>query len=97
TAGVLTIVLSVGLELLFPSLPFFNRTGIVFWACMMACVGVSLVTRPKPEDALRGLIWTRESLQLPANQRERARGWRSPALWWAVITIVVLSIYVRYA
>lgn len=97
TAGVLTIVLSVGLELLFPSLPFFNRTGIVFWACMVACVGVSLVTRPKSEEALRGLIWTRESLQLPENQRRQARGWRSPALWWAIITVVVLYFYVRYA
>lgn len=97
TAGVLTIVLSVALELAFPQLPFFNRTGIVFWACVVACMGVSLVTRPSAPSALEGLIWTRESLHLPVAERLRARGWRSPALWWAMITVVVLYFYIRYA
>ncbi len=97
TAGILTLGLTVCLELIFPQLPFFNRTGIVFWLCLVACVVVSLFTRPTPQAALQGLIWTRDSLQLPADQRKQSRGWRSPALWWAIITLVVLSFYIRYA
>jgi solute:Na+ symporter, SSS family len=97
TAGVLTLVLSVGFELIFPTMPFFNRTGIVFWICVAACIGVSLFTRaPKPEQ-LKGLIWDREGLRLPEAQRAQSRGWRSPALWWAIPTAIVTYFYIRYA
>src|SRR5690606_26252326 len=64
TAGLLTVPLSLAIEFAFPGMPFFNRTGIVFWACMVACAVVSLVTKPKPEAELAGLIWNKESLRL---------------------------------
>lgn len=95
-AAVLTIPLSAALQFAFPHLPFMNRTGIAFWACMGVCALVSLVTRPKPAEELEGLIWNRESLKLPAEMRDQMRGWRSPALWWALITAVVGYMYVRY-
>lgn len=96
TAGVLTIPLSVALELRCPAMPFFNRTGIVFWACMAACAGVSLVTRPKPSAELAGLIWNKQSLRLPEEQRAAGRGLRSPLFWWAIVTALVLFFYVRF-
>jgi SSS family solute:Na+ symporter len=96
TAGILTIPLSAGLQWWCPNMPFFNRTGIVFWTCMAACAAVSLVTRPKPEAELVGLIWNKESLLLPEDQRAQNRGLRSPLLWWAIVTAVVLYFYVRY-
>lgn len=96
-AGVLTIPLSLAMEFMFPKMPFFNRTGIVFWICMIACVLVSLVTKPKPDSELQGLIWNKESLNLPPDQREQQRGWRSPFLWWAIVTAMVLYFYIRYA
>ena len=64
---------------------------------MAACVVVSLMTKPKPESELEGLIWNKESLRLPPEQRAQNRGMRSPFLWWAIITGVVLYFYVRYA
>ena len=80
-AGILTIPLSVALEMLYPEMPFLNRTGIVFWVCMAVCAAVSLVTRPKPEEELTGLIWTRSSLRLPPDQRTPLLSLRSPFLW----------------
>lgn len=97
TAGALTIPLSMAMEYFFPKMPFFNRTGIVFWTCMAACAIVSLMTKPKPEAELQGLIWNKESLHLPPDQREKQRGLRSPFLWWAIITAAVLYFYIRYA
>jgi len=97
TAGFLTIPLSLALDWKFPSLAFQNRTGIVFWTCMIACAGVSLCTSPKSDAELEGLIWTRDSLRLPPEERHKYRGLRRPVLWWAIITAIVLFFYVRFA
>lgn len=97
TAGIMTIPLSLLIEFIFPEMPFLNRTGIVFWTCMAACALVSLVTTPKPEAELEGLIWNRASLTLPAAEREQQRGIRNPFYWWALITAIVLFFYVKYA
>lgn len=77
--------------------PSFNQTGLVFWLCMLIGVIASLVTRPKALEELEGLVWTPSSLRLPAAMRARMSGWKSPALWWAIITTVVVYMYVRYA
>jgi len=97
TAGLLAIPLSLFIEFLFPQMPFFNRTGIVFWICMAACAGISLFTEPKPETELVGLIWNKESLSLLPQEREQQRGWRNPFIWWSIITVLVLFFYIRYA
>lgn len=97
TAGLLTIPLSLAMEFAFPEMPFFNRTGIVFWTCMIICAGVSLLTKPVPEKDLEGLIWNKESLSLPVEQREQQRGLRNPFIWWAIITAIVLFFYIKYA
>ena len=77
-AGAITIPLSLLIEQtagLLPAglavyvTPFFNRTGIVFWMCILVGVLVSLVTKPKPREEIRNLIWNRDSLRLPPDQR----------------------------
>lgn len=95
TAGVLTIVLSTTLKLLYPDMPFFNRTGIVFWCCIVACVLVSLFTRPVHPDRLVGMIWSPSSMRLIGGSKTRI--YQRPVIWWAIITIIVLSFYVRYS
>ena len=52
--------------------PFMNRTGVAFWICILVCVLVSLLTKPRPEAELKGLIWNKESLRLPVEMRTRA-------------------------
>lgn len=105
TAGILTIPLTVALEFLAPRLPetlgqyvhpFLNRTGIVFWACMLAGIAVSLLTTPKPEADIQHLIWTPKSLRMPPELRTRMRGLKNPALWWAIVTAAVGYMYIRY-
>jgi len=96
-AGIATIPLSLLIELLLPGMSFLNRTGIVFWSCMLLCTVVSLMTRPKPDSELAGLIWNRQSLSLPAAERSLQRGWRNPFIWWLIITVVIGYFYVRYA
>lgn len=95
-AGVLSIPLSVALELAWPKMPFLNRTGIVFWASIAVCIVVSCFTKPKPAAELVGLIWSKESLHLPPEQRLLYRGWRRPGIWWALVTAAVLAFYVLY-
>jgi SSS family solute:Na+ symporter len=96
-AGLLTIPLSAMLEWAWKGLPFQNRTGIVFWTCMIVCALVSLATAPKPEAELKGLIWTPDSLRLPPDQRHKYRGLRRPVIWWAIVTAAVLFFYIRFA
>ncbi|HSW46404.1 MAG TPA: sodium/solute symporter [Phycisphaerae bacterium] len=77
--------------------PAFNQIGIVFWLCMGIGVVVSLFTRPKTCAELEGMIWTPSSLRLPAEMRAKMSFLKSPALWWAIITAVVVYMYVKYA
>jgi SSS family solute:Na+ symporter len=95
-AGVASIPISVAMQLAWPSISFANRTGIVFWACIVLCAIVSLWTKPKSESELVGLIWNKESLKLPAEHLAMSRGLRNPTLWWAIITLIVLLFYVRF-
>lgn len=105
-AGAATIPLSILMEKIAPLLPqaigvyvspFMNRTGIVFWLCMLIGVVISLATKPKSDEELVGLIWNKESLTLPKDQKSKMRGLRNPAIWWAIITMAVLFMYARYA
>lgn len=97
TAGIITIPLSIILEFVFPDMPFFNRTGIVFWTCMLVCILVSLMTHPVPAAQLQGLIWEKESMQLPEGERQHYKGLKNPFYWWLFITLAVLYFYIRYA
>ena len=92
------IPLSLALQWTFgKQLPFQNRTGIVFWACIAVCILISLATKPPSGEQLKGLIWTRDSLRLPPEERERNRGVRRPFFWWVIINAMVVYFYVRYA
>lgn len=95
-AGLLTIPLSLAIEFFFPSIAYMNRAGIVFWTCMAVCAGVSLMTRAKSAEELKGLIWNRASLSLLPSEREQQRGLRNPFIWWAIVTAMVLYFYIRY-
>lgn len=96
-AGILTIPMSFGMEYIFPDMPFYNRTGIVFWTCMFTCTVVSLFTKPKSDEDLAGLIWTRQSLEIPAEEKEQNRGFRNPVIYWAIVTSAVLFFFIRYS
>lgn len=95
-AGLLTIPLSLVMEFAFPDMPFFNRTGIVFWSCMILCVVVSLMTQVVSAERIHNLVLTKGTYKISAEDRKLYRGWRNPTVWWLLITIIVLYFYVRY-
>ncbi len=76
--------------------PFMNRTGVAFWICILVCVVVSLLTKPRPAAELKGLIWNKESLRFPVEMRARARGLRNPLFWWLIIFGFTVLLYVRF-
>lgn len=96
TAAALSVPISIALDLIFPKLGFMNRTGIAFWLCMAIGALASLCTTPKPAAELEGLVWNKESLTLPNEQRHLMRGWRNPVIWWAIVTAIVLALYTYY-
>jgi len=67
-----------------------------FVAGVVVLVLVSLVTKPKPEEELRGLVWgltRKEERDVDADPRDKL-WWRSPALLGgvAIAMLVVLNI-----
>jgi solute:Na+ symporter, SSS family len=76
--------------------PFLNRTGVAFWICMFVCAVVSLLTKPRPQEEIKGLIWNKESLRLPIEMRHRARGLRNPLFWWLIIFGSTVFLYIRF-
>ncbi|HRP45402.1 MAG TPA: sodium transporter, partial [Ginsengibacter sp.] len=97
TAAVLSVPLSFIIEAWFPGMSFLNRTGIVFWVCVVICGFVSVCTKPKPTQELEGLIWDRKSVSLPVELSRYNRGVRNPMIWWALITLIILFFYIKYA
>ncbi|MCC6697108.1 MAG: sodium/solute symporter [Candidatus Hydrogenedentes bacterium] len=94
-AGGLTLPLSAALDY-FYDMPFANRTGIVFWACIALGIVVSLGTRPKPAEEIEGLIWNWRAATSTQGEH-RPRGFMRPFVWWILITAIVLWMYVLYA
>jgi SSS family solute:Na+ symporter len=95
-AGILTIPLSLLFDVLMPNMPPLNRTGIVFWICIITTVIVSLLTKPEPEKRLEGLIWNKESLRLPPDQRANMHGLMNPALLAGIAIVLLIMLYVWF-
>lgn len=94
-AGALTVPLSVVCDLFWP-MPFANRTGIVFAACLILAIFVSLCTTPKPAAELENLIWNWESATGTAQGEAKPKILNNFAIWWGVITGLVIYFFIRY-
>jgi solute:Na+ symporter, SSS family len=95
-AGALTVPLSAGLDAWW-AMPFANRTGIVFWACVGLGVVVSLFTKPKSKSELTGLTWNLSGLTDKSGRKAHPGLLWNPALWWLIVNALVLLMYYRYA
>lgn len=65
----------------------FNIAGIAFIVCLIVTVLVSLLTRPKNENELVGLVYS-----LTPRQRDRAKVWYKNPLWLGMAVLVVTII-----
>lgn len=72
---------------------FTHHTFVVFLISCALTVLVSLFTRPRPIDELRGVIWSRTAMGIPPEERPLNRGLRNLTLWWALMVILILGCY----
>ena len=96
-AGILTIPLSVVLQILLPDWAGLNRATIVFWACMSTAVVVSLLTKPRPVDEIEKPDLEQEEPAAASGTARADAGLRNPVIWWAIVTAAVLAFYIKYA
>jgi SSS family solute:Na+ symporter len=65
----------------------FNIAGIAFIVCFIVTVLVSLVTPRKPDDELRGLVYS-----LTPRQRDPAKVWYKNPLWLGIMVLIATLI-----
>jgi SSS family solute:Na+ symporter len=65
----------------------FNIAWIAFVVCLLVTALVSLVTKPKPEAELRGLVYS-----LTPRQHDAAKAWYKNPLWLGVAVLIVTII-----
>jgi SSS family solute:Na+ symporter len=65
----------------------FNIAWIAFVVCLLVTAVVSLATKPKPEDELRGLVYS-----LTPRQRDAAKVWYRNPLWLGIAVLIVTLI-----
>jgi SSS family solute:Na+ symporter len=83
-AAVASAVLSLILKFAVPSLPFMDRVGVVFIACMALAIGVSLLERPR-EAALK--------VDLKNIDYSTGSGFNIAAV---VVTVILIALYATW-
>jgi SSS family solute:Na+ symporter len=66
----------------------FNIAWISFVVCFIVTALISLVTRPKPENELVGLVYS-----LTPRQRDNNRVWYKNPIWLAVVVLVIMVFF----
>jgi SSS family solute:Na+ symporter len=66
----------------------FNIAWIAFVVCIVVTVLVSLVTKPKPDAELTGLVYS-----LTEKQTDRAKVWYKNPLWLGVLVLVITLLF----
>lgn len=72
---------------------FPHHTFMVFVLSMLCVVVLSLFTKPKPAEELKGVIWDASALRLQPQERALNGGLRDFRLWWAVMILVIVAMY----
>jgi SSS family solute:Na+ symporter len=73
---------------------FTHHTFVIFVTSLFLMISISLFTRPKPREQLRGVIWDRSALTLPPGERKLNRGLRNFALWWSLSCLLCVGLFV---
>ena len=81
------------ITLLHPYDNYLNRTFAVWASSMVAMVVISLLTAAPDPKIVEGIVWSKSCLALPAAERTRNTGVRSPLLWWLVLVGTALALY----
>jgi SSS family solute:Na+ symporter len=71
---------------------FYVSCGITQFFCAIIIVGVSLYTKPRKNEEIISLMWTRKLLKLPEDEARRPI-WQSVWLWWSILVIIYAIFY----
>ncbi len=86
-----TMVLFKAVPALRPFDSFTHHTFVMFVACVLTLIGVSLFTKPKTKEELTGVVWSRAALRTSAG--EGRRGLASLAIAWAAMVALIVGLY----
>jgi solute:Na+ symporter, SSS family len=101
-AGTVAAVATHGLHAWWKVVDFGSPLAADFWGAVAAfvvdlvvMVAVSLVTRPKPDDELRGLVWglTRHTDDSAERDPEERVWWRRPVVLGAIALVLTVALY----
>jgi solute:Na+ symporter, SSS family len=66
----------------------FTIAGIAFIVCLVMTAIISLLSRPKPESELVGLVYS-----LTPRQTDAAKVWYKNPLWLGVIVVIITVVF----
>ena len=76
--------------------PFWNQAALNWLACLMVCVGVSLLTAPpKPEQVTKELTFHWSEMSLSKGLGDR--WYNSVITWWGLFVIVMAVLFVTFS
>ena len=72
---------------------FMHHSFVVFVFSCLVLIILSLFTKPKSDEELRGVIWSRKALGFLPEEKKLNRGIRNLTLWWGLMVLLLLSLY----
>lgn len=73
---------------------FMHHTFAVFIMSLLVFFVVSLLTKPKPREELKGVIWSRSALRITASAPGEKHGVGSLAIWWGIMVASIVLLYI---
>lgn len=74
---------------------FYVTGGITQFFCVLIMIGVSLFTKAKEYNQIKGLLWTPKLIMLPEGETVRP-WWQSVWLWWGLMAAIYGVAYVLW-
>jgi len=94
------VFLPVTVFVLFPKVPllqpydnFMHHTLTVFIFSVISLVILSLFTKPKPIEQLKGVIWTTSALGVAEGEKGQHRRFKSLGMWWFLMVGTIAGLY----
>ncbi len=95
------VLLPVTVFIIFPKVPFLqpydnfmHHTFAVFLMSVVLLVVISLFTKPKSKEQLKGVIWTTSALGVAEGEKGQHRGVKNLGLWWFLMVATIVGLYV---
>jgi len=81
------------IEILQPYDTFTHHTFLIFVLSCITLVVFSFFTKPKSDEELKGVIWTKSALGIGDDETGKYGGWKSIKLWWFLMVATIAGLY----